>query len=335
MNAAHDTAAVEHGAAAHHDASMLQRLLSWLRRPRVARTVVDLDDTVGCALADAEVLLAFAAQSPRAVKRENIQALTTAAAAVTARRLEGARPTAEELTNFWIAYDELGNVMAPVSALSIRSSMRLNAKRFPLSLLTATGLNAIFAIAVFIACIWLQGFWGAGRELLDKAEALEAQKTELQQRMQRTEGVLTRRQSQIEDLDQKLCPPYGLCPDDGYPAEAAPDPKGALFTGWPVAILSGIVGFISVQQIAAGFARRRDKRTVARELAHLRKSHLEFETALHETRMRLSDLGGLIEERTSTQSKKIVAELKVLETLMRDFAGKISRTAAAVPAPPP
>ena len=107
----------------------------------------------------------------------------------------------------------------------------------------------------------------------------------------------------------------------------------ALFTGWPVAILSGIVGFISVQQIAAGFARRRDKRTVARELAHLRKSHLEFETALHETRMRLSDLGGLIEERTSTQSKKIVAELKVLETLMRDFAGKISRTAAAVPAP--
>jgi len=107
----------------------------------------------------------------------------------------------------------------------------------------------------------------------------------------------------------------------------------ALFTGWPVAILSGIVGFIAVQQVVAGFSRRRDKRAVARELAHLRKSHLEFETALHETRSRLSDLGGLIEERTSSQSKKIVAELKVLETLMRDFAGKISRSAAAVPAP--
>jgi cyclic-di-GMP phosphodiesterase TipF (flagellum assembly factor) len=108
----------------------------------------------------------------------------------------------------------------------------------------------------------------------------------------------------------------------------------ALFTGWPVAILSGIVGFISVQQVVAGFTRRRDKRMVARELAHLRKSHMEFETALHETRSRLGDLGGLIEERTSTQSKKIVAELQVLETLMRDFAGKISRTAAAViPAP--
>ncbi|MEY4965603.1 MAG: hypothetical protein RL274_1186 [Pseudomonadota bacterium] len=107
----------------------------------------------------------------------------------------------------------------------------------------------------------------------------------------------------------------------------------ALFTGWPVAILSGIVGFISVQQVLAGFTRRRDKRMVAKELAHLRKSHMEFETALHETRSWLGDLGGLIEERTSTQSKKIVAELQVLETLMRDFAGKISRTAAAVPVP--
>ena len=41
----------------------------------------------------------------------------------------------------------------------------------------------------------------------------------------------------------------------------------------------------------------------------------------------------LIEERTSSQSKKIVAELKVLESLMRDFAGKISRTAATTAAP--
>ena len=38
----------------------------------------------------------------------------------------------------------------------------------------------------------------------------------------------------------------------------------ALFTGWPVAILSGVVGFVCVQQVAAGFARRRDKRAIAR-----------------------------------------------------------------------
>lgn len=108
----------------------------------------------------------------------------------------------------------------------------------------------------------------------------------------------------------------------------------ALFTGWPVAILSGVVSFVCVQQVAASFARRRDKRTIAREMAHLRKSHLEFETALNATRTRLTELGGQMEQQASAQEKKIVAELKVLESLMRDFAGKISRTAAAVPSAP-
>ena len=105
----------------------------------------------------------------------------------------------------------------------------------------------------------------------------------------------------------------------------------ALFTGWPVAILSGMVSFVSVQQLAASFARRRDKRAIAKEMAHLRKSNLEFETALHHTRVRLGELDGMIEQRANHQEKKIVAELKVLETLMRDFAGKISRSAASVP----
>ncbi len=105
----------------------------------------------------------------------------------------------------------------------------------------------------------------------------------------------------------------------------------ALFTGWPVAILSGVVSFVCVQQVTASFARRRDKRVIAHEMAHLRKSHLEFETSLHNTRTRLTQLGGLMEQQASAQEKKIVAELKVLETLMRDFAGKISKGAAAVP----
>ena len=108
----------------------------------------------------------------------------------------------------------------------------------------------------------------------------------------------------------------------------------ALFTGWPVAILSGIMGFVCVQQIMHGIARRRDKRALAKEMAHLRKSHLEFETALHDTRARLGDMSAQIEQRAGAQEKKIVAELKVLETLMRDFAGKISRRAAAVPQEP-
>jgi cyclic-di-GMP phosphodiesterase, flagellum assembly factor TipF len=108
----------------------------------------------------------------------------------------------------------------------------------------------------------------------------------------------------------------------------------ALFTGWPVAILSGIVGFVCLQQVIGGFVRRRDKRAMAKEMAHLRKSHLEFETALHETRARLGEMSVAVEQRATSQERKIVAELQVLETLMRDFAGKVSRGAAKVPQPP-
>jgi len=102
----------------------------------------------------------------------------------------------------------------------------------------------------------------------------------------------------------------------------------ALFVGWPVAILSGIVAFVVLQQVAAAMARRQDKRHVAKEMAHLRKMHLEFESALGETRARVGELSGLIEERAGAQEKKIVSELKVLESLMREFAGKIARGAA-------
>ena len=55
----------------------------------------------------------------------------------------------------------------------------------------------------------------------------------------------------------------------------------ALFAGWPVGILSGAVAFIGVQQIAAAFARRKDKRAVAREFAQ----HLD-----------LASLGGDIDQ---------------------------------------
>ena len=211
---------------AHEQPAFTWRWL--LSRLQPARTVVKLEDTLGGALDDAEVLLAFAAQSRHAMKRDNVEALNSAIAALRSRRLHRQEPTAEELSRFWIAYDELGSSMAPLSALSIRSSMRLNAKRFPLSLFTATGMNALFAFVVFFACILLQGFWGAGRELLDKAEALDVQKADIEMRMQRHEGVLARRQSQIDELNLKLCPPDGLCPEDGFgPVPPAPGLKNA------------------------------------------------------------------------------------------------------------
>jgi cyclic-di-GMP phosphodiesterase TipF (flagellum assembly factor) len=104
----------------------------------------------------------------------------------------------------------------------------------------------------------------------------------------------------------------------------------ALFTGWPVALLSGIVAFLAIQQTGAGLARRADRRTTAREMAGLRKLALDFESGLSDTRGRIDQLSGLFEERTDAQGRKIVAELQVLESLMREFAGRVSKSASQV-----
>jgi cyclic-di-GMP phosphodiesterase TipF (flagellum assembly factor) len=103
-----------------------------------------------------------------------------------------------------------------------------------------------------------------------------------------------------------------------------------LFTGWPLALVAATVAFLATQQVAASFARRHDRRTTQREFAQLRRMTLDFESRLGDTGSRIAALDAMIDERTSAQGRKIVAELKVLESLMREFAGKISR--GAVPA---
>jgi cyclic-di-GMP phosphodiesterase TipF (flagellum assembly factor) len=104
----------------------------------------------------------------------------------------------------------------------------------------------------------------------------------------------------------------------------------ALYAGWPAGVLSGTVVFLLFNQIQAAFARRRDKRITSREIAGLRRMSMEFEQALIQTRAKMEDMQKAIEARTTAQSKKIVSELQVLESLMREFAGKISSKARDV-----
>jgi len=103
----------------------------------------------------------------------------------------------------------------------------------------------------------------------------------------------------------------------------------ALFTGWPMAILAAAITFLFTQHMGLAFARRRDKRATAREFTQLRRMTMEFEEKLGVTSRRMEDISAQMDVATSAQGKKIVAELQVLESLMREFAGKISRTARA------
>jgi cyclic-di-GMP phosphodiesterase TipF (flagellum assembly factor) len=106
-----------------------------------------------------------------------------------------------------------------------------------------------------------------------------------------------------------------------------------LFTGWPLALVAAGLCFLATQQVLTGFARRADKRATAREFAQIRKMTIEFQGQIEETRARIGALDGLIDERTNAQGRKIVSELKVLESLMREFAGRISRGASEAQVP--
>ncbi len=104
----------------------------------------------------------------------------------------------------------------------------------------------------------------------------------------------------------------------------------ALFSGWPVAILAGVVAFLASQQVAAGFARFKDKRAHQREITALRRITLELDQSLNATRSRIDDLTKEFEAKSQQQGKKIVSELKILEGLMREFAGRVGSKARAM-----
>ncbi|MDE3115865.1 MAG: EAL domain-containing protein, partial [Pseudomonadota bacterium] len=97
----------------------------------------------------------------------------------------------------------------------------------------------------------------------------------------------------------------------------------------PTAILVGGVGFVLAAQFHASVLRRREKRAVARDIQGLKKAGKDTKAALEETRAKMEEMNTAIEERTSAQGRKIVSELKMLESLMREFAGRISEKAKA------
>jgi len=104
--------------------------------------------------------------------------------------------------------------------------------------------------------------------------------------------------------------------------------SGAVAT--PVAALVGLVEFLLIAQLHAILLRRREKRGVARELLTLKKAGKETQLALEETRFKMDEMKTALEAKANAQGKKIVAELQMLEGLMREFATRITDKAKAV-----
>ncbi|MBI3677237.1 MAG: EAL domain-containing protein [Proteobacteria bacterium] len=102
-------------------------------------------------------------------------------------------------------------------------------------------------------------------------------------------------------------------------------------TGPAFAAIVGVMQFAICAEIHVSILRRREKRRTRKEIAKLKQTTKEFAVALDETQAKIEEVKQAGEARASAQSKKIVAELQVLESLMRDFAGKISNKAKSVP----
>jgi cyclic-di-GMP phosphodiesterase TipF (flagellum assembly factor) len=97
-----------------------------------------------------------------------------------------------------------------------------------------------------------------------------------------------------------------------------------------VAALAGVALFLCAGQIHAAFLRRREKRFARAEIAKLKQTTKEFRVALEDTHIKIDEVKSAVEAKATAQGKKIVAELQVLESLMRDFAGKLATTARQV-----
>ena len=107
-----------------------------------------------------------------------------------------------------------------------------------------------------------------------------------------------------------------------------------LFAGAPMGTLTGVVVFLLLAQLDGSIVRRRDRTLQSREIAALKRANAKVAAALDDAHKKMEKLNQVVEARTTAQSMKVVSELKVLESLMREFAGRISEKARdTAPAP--
>ena len=100
-----------------------------------------------------------------------------------------------------------------------------------------------------------------------------------------------------------------------------------LYQGLSTGMFCGFIFFLFLLQMDTALTRRRDRKAHKAEIAGLTRAGAAMEKAVAETRAKMDEVTKEVEARATAQGKKIVSELQVLESLMREFAGKISNKA--------
>ncbi len=106
----------------------------------------------------------------------------------------------------------------------------------------------------------------------------------------------------------------------------------SLAEGSALGLITGFVLMLGCVQIHAALRRRHDRRVAEKEIAGLKRVSFQFEQALADTRLKMDDMNKTLEMKANERNKKLISELQVLESLMRDFATKLSSSAQSQPA---
>ncbi|MDR3526521.1 MAG: EAL domain-containing protein [Rhizomicrobium sp.] len=94
--------------------------------------------------------------------------------------------------------------------------------------------------------------------------------------------------------------------------------------GIAVGILCGAVVFLFMVEVDSAVCLARDRKRHTKEIAGLKRTSVAVQKALSETQSRMDEVSKSMEARSTAQNKKIVSELQVLESLMKEFAHRIS-----------
>lgn len=104
-----------------------------------------------------------------------------------------------------------------------------------------------------------------------------------------------------------------------------------LMQGPATGIMCGLVTFVMMLQVDTFVSRRREAKFHKDEIAGLKRSGAVMQKALAETQSKMEEVSKAIEAKASAQNRKIVSELQVLESLMKEFATRVSDKARHEP----
>jgi cyclic-di-GMP phosphodiesterase TipF (flagellum assembly factor) len=80
--------------------------------------------------------------------------------------------------------------------------------------------------------------------------------------------------------------------------------------------------FLLMLQLRAGRQRKRLAREIAEDMDDLRAANVSIKTTLDDTKRQMADVTLALAQKSEQQEKKVVGELQIIESLIRDFAAR-------------